>query len=214
MSTAAIIEPVQSSSVLLPGLRLRDSATIHTEEDLPEVHQASPNWLLALTDKTKIQQAVPPPSIAEEVSVSTSTIPDRSIYLINSPYTEPEHQLDLSTLDSQNQLLAQALAVLASATSSFATTPYQESLNWATVFSELKALVSSKGHNWTKQDFYVVEFRSKLKADIDKPLLFKLDKESHREATASGGLLKYWFGQPDAERRNLATCECFPIYLC
>lgn len=109
-------------------------------------------------------------------------------------------------LDHQNQLLAIALVHLTSATSSYATTTYSVALNWPTVFSELKQLSLQYNHNWTEAEFYVVEFRSKLKPRIDNELLFKLDKESHREATASGGLLKYWFGEPDNERRNLATC--------
>jgi len=38
------------------------------------------------------------------------------------------------------------------------------------------------------------------------------------EATLSGGLLKYWYGKPDAERRNLATCmysesRCRPFFV-
>jgi hypothetical protein len=37
--------------------------------------------------------------------------------------------------------------------------------------------------------------------------LYKLDYESHAEACESGGLLKYWFGKADGERRNLATCK-------
>ena len=50
-------------------------------------------------------------------------------------------------------------------------------------------------------------FRSKLKPLIDTEYLYKLDEESHREAVGSGGLLKYWFGAGDGQRRNLATCE-------
>ena len=33
-----------------------------------------------------------------------------------------------------------------------------------------------------------------------------VNRRSHAEATQSGGLLKYWFGVPDTEGRNLATC--------
>jgi hypothetical protein len=60
--------------------------------------------------------------------------------------------------------------------------------------------------------FYVVVFRSQLKPDIDQDRLYLLDYESHREACESGGLLKYWFGKADGERRNLATCE-YPLFL-
>jgi hypothetical protein len=53
----------------------------------------------------------------------------------------------------------------------------------------------------------VVIFRSKRKEVVDKYLLHVLDQQSHIEATASGGLLKYWFGDPNPERRNVATCK-------
>ncbi|CAN9330742.1 unnamed protein product [Alternaria alternata] len=61
-------------------------------------------------------------------------------------------------------------------------------------------------YEWKETSFYVVVFRSQLKEDIDQEWLYRLDEESHREACESGGLLKYWFGKGDEERRNLATC--------
>lgn len=136
-----------------------------------------------------------------------------SRWLIASPYLEREHHLNLDTVDTPYQLLAQALTSLAPATSSYAVTPYSICLNWPDVFSNLKFLSVHNGYSWRRTEFYVVEFRSKLKAKIDNQLLFKLDKESHREATASGGLLKYWFGSPDEERRNLATCKFDILFL-
>ena len=42
---------------------------------------------------------------------------------------------------------------------------------------------------------------------MDREKLFVLDKNSHAEAVRSGGLLKYWYGEPDAEGANLATCK-------
>ena len=73
--------------------------------------------------------------------------------------------------------------------------------------SLIRRFSTELNHTWTSQTFYVVIFRSQLKPDIDNDLLYKLDYESHREACESGGLLKYWFGKTDGERRNLATCE-------
>ncbi|KIW20885.1 hypothetical protein PV08_01464 [Exophiala spinifera] len=123
-----------------------------------------------------------------------------------APYLEPEHLLDLESVDTPNRLLALALTALAPATNEYATTTYQDAINWGDVMSRLKSLAEEQGYTWARQEFYVVDFRSKLMEDIDSELLFKLDKFSHVEATESGGLLKYWYGTPDADRRNLATC--------
>lgn len=58
----------------------------------------------------------------------------------------------------------------------------------------------------------MVVFRSTLKADADGEKLHVLDEMSLREAVAGGGLLKYWFGNVDGERRGLATCEFLPSF--
>ena len=125
----------------------------------------------------------------------------------SSPYTDLEHQLDLSTVDEQSRLLAVALLNLKQRTPEYALVKYEESFDLDGLVEELARLVRESDWKWKQQDFYVVEFRSQLKEDIDNALLFKLDKESHKEANISGGLLKYWYGEPDAERRNLATCK-------
>lgn len=137
-----------------------------------------------------------------------STIPTNP-WLMTSPYETQEHLTNLSTLSLPSRLLTLALIHLNSTNSSYATIPYQDALNWPTVFSHLRTISDAHNHTWKSTIFYVVEFRSRLKPNIDRELLFKLDRESHREATASGGLVKYWFGKTsdDAEGRNLATCE-------
>ncbi|KAH8425843.1 uncharacterized protein LDX57_003587 [Aspergillus melleus] len=131
-----------------------------------------------------------------------------STHLIASPYNSPPHLLDLTTLDTANRLLAQALTILKPVRDDYATAAYEESLNWPAVFSFLRDLVAAEGggFEWTKTHFYVVVFRSRLQDGIDNQRLHDLDAYSHQEATVSGGLLKYWFGSKDAERRNLATC--------
>ena len=126
--------------------------------------------------------------------------------LAASPYLSPEHLLDLDTLDPQSRLLALALDSLIPARPDYATCSYEQAFSWPTVFTTLASLAKVQQTAWTHQSFYVVQFRSKLKLSIDKDLLFALDKHSHREATESGGLLKYWYGSPDSERYNLATC--------
>ncbi|EXJ88545.1 hypothetical protein A1O1_05475 [Capronia coronata CBS 617.96] len=127
-------------------------------------------------------------------------------WLTVSPYLERDHQLDLESIDTPNRLLALALRQLQPATTEYAKVRYDEALDWRNIMSTLRILVATEGYRWTRHSFYVVEFRSKLKQNVDVDLLFKLDKESHVEATKSGGLLKYWYGTPDTERRNLATC--------
>ena len=128
-------------------------------------------------------------------------------WLVVSPYLEREHQLDLRTVDTPFRLLAIALTKLEKATNDYATTKYEDAFKWADLMKHLKDLADREGYHWRRQNFYVVEFRSKLKQEIDNELLFKLDKKSHQEATAAGGLLKYWYGEPDQQRRNLATCK-------
>ncbi|KAJ4356655.1 uncharacterized protein N0V89_004691 [Didymosphaeria variabile] len=131
---------------------------------------------------------------------------DRSSQLISSPYNNPGHYLDLSTLDTPNLIFAKALTALKPLRSDYATAPYISSLDFPTVLSLVRSFSREANYTWKSHTFYVVIFRSQLKADIDNDLLYKLDYESHREACESGGLLKYWFGKTDGERRNMATC--------
>lgn len=130
-----------------------------------------------------------------------------STFLISSPYNEKYHLLDLTTLDLPNRLFAKALSALRPIRQDYATAAYVESLNWSKVLGKLRELCAAAGHEWIAHSFYVVIFRSKLKPVIDDTLLYELDFHSHGEATESGGLLKYWFGAPNEERRNLATCK-------
>lgn len=138
---------------------------------------------------------------------STQTASSLSSHLISSPYNSPGHYLDLTSLDTANLIFAKALTVLKPVREDYATAPFSSSLNFSTVLSLVRALSDAEGYTWEKRTFYVVIFRSKLNANVDSELLYQLDYESHREACESGGLLKYWFGKPDAERRNLATCR-------
>ncbi|KAF2097973.1 hypothetical protein NA57DRAFT_57145 [Rhizodiscina lignyota] len=126
--------------------------------------------------------------------------------IITSPYTELSHQLHLSTLDIQSALLARALTAFEFATPSYATASYETAIKWPLVMERLRDLCAEEGHTWSKQTFYAVAFFSKLQEGVDRDLLYQLDKESHREAVESGGLLMYYFGSPNEERRNLATC--------
>jgi hypothetical protein len=126
--------------------------------------------------------------------------------LIASPYNDELHLLDLKRLDTPNQLLAKAMTILTPIREDYATAPYLESFNWHEVVDFLRDLAAAENHQWTKQQFYVVTFRSQLYPDIDLARLHDLDAHSHQEAMASGGLLKYWFGSKNQSQQNLATC--------
>ncbi|KYK56928.1 eukaryotic translation initiation factor 3 subunit 3 [Drechmeria coniospora] len=127
-------------------------------------------------------------------------------FLIQSPYSEKEHQLDLESLDVENATLAKALCRLRATRDDYATAPYNESFNWPEVIDELKQLVKASGKAYKETSFYIVAFRSQIKPSTEYSHLGELDKAAHAEAVASGGFLKYWFGSPDANLHNLATC--------
>lgn len=124
-----------------------------------------------------------------------------------SPYEEDCHLTDLEPLDVQSQLFALALMSLHNLDERYRDGSYEEALNWKEVKEKLQTLARESEIQWKAQKFYAVEFRSTLKENIDVPLLYRLDKQSHQEAAEGGGLLKYWYGTPDSKRRNLATCK-------
>ena len=128
-------------------------------------------------------------------------------YLVNSPYSETCHLLNLGSIGTPQRLLAKALTVMAPIRDDYATAPYSDAFNWGSVVSTLKSLVEIESYVWKHHLFYVVVFRSQVPATTDRSHLAALDKRSHAEAMESGGLLKYWFGTPDVDGRNLATCN-------
>jgi len=120
--------------------------------------------------------------------------------MVSSPY--PDHLLDLSTLDEPSQEMATLLQEL-HANKGYLDLPYEQAFNWSTILSKLSP-------NFPAAEYYIVVFRSCLAlSSVNSELFVELhahDKLSHLEANESGGLLKYWFGVPAADRRNLATC--------
>lgn len=111
-------------------------------------------------------------------------------YLIQSPYTEHEHLLDLDTLDNENELLARALSQFRVLRDDYATAPYTESFNWPEVIEEVKRLAVESGKPFKETSFYIVAFRSRIKKETEYADLGVLDKGAHAEAVASGGFLK------------------------
>ncbi|KAH8652800.1 hypothetical protein BGZ60DRAFT_183991 [Tricladium varicosporioides] len=131
---------------------------------------------------------------------------DDENFLIVSPYTEKPHLLDLRTVDTANQLLAKALVDLKCLRDDYATAPYLEIFNWPEVIGKVQQLAEASNFAWKDSTFYIVVFRSRIPPTTVYADLGVLDKAAHAEATKSGGFLKYWFGSPDEEGRNLATC--------
>ncbi|RAL65083.1 hypothetical protein DID88_001190 [Monilinia fructigena] len=129
-------------------------------------------------------------------------------YLVISPYDEKPHLLDLETLDKPNQLLARALLVLKCLREDYATAPYVETFNWQGIIDSLRELAKTSNYTWKEESFYIVVFRSQVPPETVAHYsdLGLLDKAAHAEAVESGGFLKYWFGEPDKNGRNLATC--------
>ncbi|ESZ93615.1 hypothetical protein SBOR_5993 [Sclerotinia borealis F-4128] len=160
-----------------------------------ERHEVS----MALESSASLQ--APPSS-----SKTESSNEDR--YLVVSPYDERPHLLDLETLDTPNQLLARALVELKCLREDYATAPYIETFNWQEIIDSLRALAGTSNHTWEEECFYIVVFRSQVPPETVAHYsdLGVLDKAAHAEATESGGFLKYWFGVPDSNGRNLATC--------
>lgn len=127
--------------------------------------------------------------------------------LVVSPYTNRSHLLDLTNLTQAQIYLAKALTILSPVTHAYATVPYTKAFNWDAVFTFLAAAVKAGAFEWTEQFFFIVVFRSQVPPSTDRSHLAELDEGAHLEAMKSGGLFKYWFGTPDADGRNLATCE-------
>ncbi|CAH6722452.1 hypothetical protein CLIB1444_09S03884 [[Candida] jaroonii] len=127
-----------------------------------------------------------------------------------SPYLERSHWLDISDYDIQYKLLTIALQSFKSQ-GDYANNSYVDSFN----IKEIIGLVNyySRSLNIELPDFdvYIVGFRSCLFPEIrqsseKREILGQVDKASHEEANQSGGLLKYWYGIPNSEGKNLATC--------
>ncbi|KAI5449666.1 hypothetical protein NCC49_004127 [Naganishia albida] len=57
-----------------------------------------------------------------------------------------------------------------------------------------------------KRKYYGVLFRSTRRPGSSSHSLYTADRLAHEEAVASGGLLFYWYGAPDENGDNVATC--------
>lgn len=114
----------------------------------------------------------------------------------------PPQELDNVLYESShNARLFEVALKRLTATSDFLDVPYEDAFEWGDIVSALPSDFQST--------FYVVAFRSTVKPDLPQEqidLLYESDEAAHKEALASGGLLKYWYASPDSTGRNLATC--------
>ncbi len=77
----------------------------------------------------------------------------------------------------------------------YAVAPILESFNWAECLGSVEDV-----------DWYMVAFRSVRSVDADDRLLYELDALAHAEAIGHSGLLHYFGGELDAERRCVSFC--------
>lgn len=132
------------------------------------------------------------------------------MHILSSPYKEIDHLLDLETLPIHYQLLAKSLTKFRGL-EDYASQPYENSFNIEEVIDDFKNNAAVSGIKIPQFTVYIVVFRSILHKEIQeseehRAVLYQIDKDAHREANISGGLLKYWYGSPDAYGKNLATC--------
>jgi len=171
----------------LPNGFARTTQHIKRRVDLYQVENHSS---LDLDSQSFQFQAAAAGQIFPLLSIGDVTFQQPSSLLATSPYIIREHLLDLNRLpDIQDRIVALALTKLTPTRPDYATAGYEEGLSWNEVRS------------------------TKLRPDFEAPLLWELDRESHREAVESGGLLKYWFGSTDSQNRNMATCKYLHLAL-
>lgn len=111
---------------------------------------------------------------------------DSEVLLVVSPYTEAAHLLDLSAIEPAQGLLAKALTRMAPVRDDYATACYNESFNWMEVMLALKTFIAAADFHWKSRKFFIVIFRSQVKAATDQSHLGELDRRSHIEAMNSG----------------------------
>ncbi|KAI1639269.1 hypothetical protein F4809DRAFT_157554 [Biscogniauxia mediterranea] len=170
------------------------------------LHQTPPLSIGGISASEKLLSEATTQEIAVSATEGRISKEEEEHFLVVSPYTEKAHLLDLRTLDRENALLAQALVHMKCLRDDYATAPYTDTFNWSEMMKELGRLAKQSGHRWRETSFYIVAFRSQIPPTTAYEDLGALDKAAHAEATASGGFLKYWFGSPDKDGRNLATC--------
>ena len=88
-----------------------------------------------------------------------------------------------------------AFAALAPVAEHYATLPVGQAFSWAPVAEALEA-----------GEWYMVAFRSILRADADKDRLTHYDNWAHEEAEGAAGFVHYYRGPLAADRSCLSFC--------
>ena len=134
-------------------------------------------------------------------------------HIKSSPYVEPDHLLDLSSLSDEYRVLALALQSFHPINNhNYANSTYLEAFNIDVILELVREYSFQLNILFPSTTVYIIVFRSALYEEVrnsseKRQFLADIDKASHEEANESGGLLKYWFGTPDdTDGRNLATC--------
>ncbi|ORX34235.1 hypothetical protein BD324DRAFT_173468 [Kockovaella imperatae] len=146
----------------------------------------------------------------QEVSSGSSGVKNASYILpvlpnLIEPRREEEHlvtqgnfsHLYSDDLDRPSMILQQTLEGFRASSSRYATERYDIAFNW----TDLEGLPLDMHREW-----YCVVFRSKRKASSSNLSLYSADRAAHYEAIEGGGLIMYWYGEPDDQGQNLATC--------
>ncbi|KAL5614488.1 hypothetical protein BROUX41_004593 [Berkeleyomyces rouxiae] len=155
--------------------------------------------------KIRADKSTKDPSQGPYTLTPRDFVPEDDRFIQNSPYQEADHQTDLWALDWQQASIVLALEVFDTNSPDYASIPYKDCFNFNETVDYLREIVGTRAPQFEKQTYFIVAFRSKLKNLDVYTDLSHLDKAAHLEATRLG-ILKYWFGFPDTERRNLATC--------
>lgn len=148
--------------------------------------------------------------------IAPSLAPKLHIESIDSirslPYFEKEHWLALDSVEAAYRVVALALQSFGPTRELYAFDDYFSSFNVDEVVSIAKTYAHRLKVPLAPTRVYVIAFRLRLKEEVQhlaskRQFLAKVDKDLHREANESGGLLKYWFGTPDdVHATNVATC--------
>lgn len=102
----------------------------------------------------------------------------------------------LPSIDPASLSLHHSLHFIRPSSSAYASLAYPQAFNWASIHLPLS----------TDREWYCVVFRSKRNKGSEDLSLYEADRRAHEEAISNGGLIMYWYGVPDANGMNLATC--------
>ena len=134
----------------------------------------------------KLVTGFPLDDVALKLNLYRQRSNDSRILLVASPYTETAHLLDLSAIEPAQGLLAKALTRMAPVREDYATASYDKSFNWTEIMLALQSFTAAADFHWKPRTFFIVIFRSQVKAATDQSHLGELDRRSHIEAMNSG----------------------------